>query len=287
MELLQLKYFCSIAEHSSVTAAARALYVSQPALSRALATLETELGIRLFDRAGRTLHLNAAGKYFYQRVSPALRSIDTAARRLQQQAGEADRTAVINLHVTPFGISEMIMAFHEAHPDLKLQFARDRDEEAVFDLSIGAYMSDPGQYSHIHLYRDEMVLAVSVAHPLAGRQRVTPAELSGLPIIAAQPGAFSPYNFIERLYTAHGLEMHIQTTAPSSLTTKTLIEAGQGVSFFPRRQIDSLYKHDLVLLSIDSPHAYDDWYLIWPKGDVLSPAAKTLAAFMQEFYQTY
>ena len=61
MELLQLKYFCSIAEHGSVTAAARALYVSQPALSRSLATLEAELGIRLFDREGRTLHLNAAG----------------------------------------------------------------------------------------------------------------------------------------------------------------------------------------------------------------------------------
>ena len=72
MELLQLRYFCTVAHYQSVTRAAAELMISQPALSKSLRNLETELGVKLFDRTGRGIQLNSTGNYFYREVVSAL-----------------------------------------------------------------------------------------------------------------------------------------------------------------------------------------------------------------------
>ncbi len=68
MELLQLKYFQTVARLEHMTKAAEELHIAQPSLSKTIARLEKDLGVPLFDRQGRQITLNSFGKVFLKRV---------------------------------------------------------------------------------------------------------------------------------------------------------------------------------------------------------------------------
>lgn len=76
MNINQLKYFVVVANQESITKASNILYVSQPAVSKTIKQLEDELDTKLFDRTGRTLKLNRAGKLFYSYVNDSLEELD-------------------------------------------------------------------------------------------------------------------------------------------------------------------------------------------------------------------
>src|ERR1700709_640112 len=79
MELRHLRYFAAIAEEGSFTAAAERLWVAQPGLSTQIRRLETELGVRLFERHTRGVTLTPAGALFLERARVALAAADAAA----------------------------------------------------------------------------------------------------------------------------------------------------------------------------------------------------------------
>ena len=76
MELLQLRYFCTVAQYESITRAAEYYHIPQPAMSQTIARLEKELGIRLFDRKNGRLFLNDKGRIFLASVEKALDELD-------------------------------------------------------------------------------------------------------------------------------------------------------------------------------------------------------------------
>ena len=89
VDLLQLRYFQAVARHQHVSRAAAELHVAQPALSRAIARLEAELGVPLFDRRGRRVRLNRFGAMFLARAERALGELDQGQHELRDAAGLA------------------------------------------------------------------------------------------------------------------------------------------------------------------------------------------------------
>lgn len=85
MELRQLRYFQTTAEIGSITRAAEALYIAQPALSQQIMKLETELGVRLFNRSVRGVATTQAGDTLYRLTKPLLRQADTIAASVREQ----------------------------------------------------------------------------------------------------------------------------------------------------------------------------------------------------------
>ena len=83
MELQQLKYFKSVAEIGKISEAARALFISPPALSTSISRLEKELGVRLFDRTNNQITLNLQGRIFLRYVNQVLTSLDCAKTELR------------------------------------------------------------------------------------------------------------------------------------------------------------------------------------------------------------
>ena len=90
MEIHQLKYFICVAKLESISKAATMLHLSQPALSKSLAKLEDELGVQLFDRLGKRLHLNDRGKLFLKGAERPCRN-SMAQQRRSTQGQEACR----------------------------------------------------------------------------------------------------------------------------------------------------------------------------------------------------
>ena len=109
MELRHLRYFVAVADAGSVSRAATQLRVTQPALSRQIRDLETELGLPLFDRVGRRLQLTAAGETLLARTRDVLR----AAESLREEAGAlaGGATGTLRLGATAQTLESLISAF--------------------------------------------------------------------------------------------------------------------------------------------------------------------------------
>ena len=102
MELLQLRYFLAVAESEHMTNTAKQLHIAQPALTQSIHRLEQELGVSLFERAGRGIRLSPAGAYVRDRVKPAMETLENVARAVQLfhsvDAGPVFRKGDISAH---------------------------------------------------------------------------------------------------------------------------------------------------------------------------------------------
>src|ERR1700754_430210 len=95
MELRHLRYFVAVAEEQHMTRAAARLGIQQPPLSQQIRDLESELGVQLFERAPRSIRLNAAGQLFLQDARRLLAEAQDAVTRVRQAArGESGRIAM-------------------------------------------------------------------------------------------------------------------------------------------------------------------------------------------------
>ena len=99
MELLQLRYFCVVAKHQNMTKAAAELMISQPALSKTIASLEKELGTPLFVRRNRSIFLNRAGEILYQKIDQSINLIDDTVSEIRELSNE------------PFGNVRLLVRF--------------------------------------------------------------------------------------------------------------------------------------------------------------------------------
>lgn len=97
MDLTQLHQFITVAECQNVSQAAHKLFITQPALSRSISRLETELEVQLFDRKSNALLLNENGKVFLQHVSAGLDSINAGIYAVRQK--NASRRVLVSNYI--------------------------------------------------------------------------------------------------------------------------------------------------------------------------------------------
>lgn len=128
MELLQLKYFLAVAESEHMTNTAKQLHIAQPALTQSIHRLEQELGVSLFERAGRGIHLSPAGAYVRDRVKPAMETLENVARDVQLfQQGEQGVVRV-GVHAASGVAIDGIAAYSELNPHVSFEITQDERE---------------------------------------------------------------------------------------------------------------------------------------------------------------
>lgn len=128
MELLQLKYFLAVAESEHMTNTAKQLHIAQPALTQSIHRLEQELGVSLFERAGRGIRLSPAGAYVRDRVKPAMETLENVARDVQLfQRGEQGVVRV-GVHAASGVAIDGIAAYSELNPHVSFEITQDERE---------------------------------------------------------------------------------------------------------------------------------------------------------------
>ena len=172
MEIHQLKYFICVAKLESISKAATMLHLSQPALSKSLAKLEDELGVQLFDRLGKRLHLNDRGKLFLKGAEKALQELDGAAASVNAGTGSLQGS----LSVGVFGVQDSaiscVQRFMQANRQTHVMLdARQRSitVRSVREFDMVFYPEGPafGGIAGIPYARNRVRLAVPASHPLA------------------------------------------------------------------------------------------------------------------------
>lgn len=184
VELEQLRQLDAIAREGTMSAAARVLHISQPALSRSLGRLETELGQSLFDRAGRRLVLNDAGRVALEHARQLLRDEQIMRNALEDQAR---RTRALRVGtVAPAPLWRLTALMTERFPELVLtsRMLPGTEVEAGvlgggLDLGITLRPVAQPMARSGPLMVENLSVVLPVGHPLAMRRSVGAAELDG------------------------------------------------------------------------------------------------------------
>lgn len=184
-----MRYFVAVAEERSFTRAAARLGIAGPALSRAIRNLETELGVRLFERSTRVVELTEPGTVLLTHARPALEALDAAARRAVR-ASAPHRSLLLAVKAdNDGGLLEDILAATAAEPDaepvaVRLCSWREHTQLLRAGEADAALMFEPYDPAGIDadvVAVEPRVVALPAGHALAGASRVRLADLGLAP----------------------------------------------------------------------------------------------------------
>jgi DNA-binding transcriptional LysR family regulator len=279
MDLLQLRYFQAVARRQHLTRAAADLLVAQPSLSRTIARLEADLGVPLFERTGRRLHLNRFGDLFLAHVDRVLKELEDARVELTDAAGEERGTVAVAAE-TLRPVTDLVARFRAQAPEVTLRLYQATATAMGAQLRNGdidlALASQPLVGSNLQaeeLFSEEVLLAVPLAHPLARRRRkVAIAELVDEAFVTTRPGQWQR-SLLDQLFAHTGRTPVIACEGDEPPTIRALIAAGVGIGLLPTVSRTTTDHPSVGWLHLDAEAARRTLRLYWRRDAYLSGAA--------------
>lgn len=292
MELLQLKYFKTVAEIGKISEAAQALFISAPALSTSISRLEKELDTKLFDRTNNRIILNRQGHILLRYVNQVFSSLECAKTELQQSAMlRGHNVSIASVASTQW--VDMVTAFSQEHPRFTLQctgvtrlelvssgFSSQHSFLLASEDDVPSGFADKMESQF--LFEDHPVLMVHKDHPLAKEKAV---DLSCL----REETIFLPlqdyplHDHLVQLFAACGLPFPAGN-AYSHLATQQMAAKGLGVAFATSH---TALANPQVLRYVPIANDYQPWVnrIYWRKNQTFTRDEQTFRDFIEKYYQ--
>ncbi|MFC3798973.1 LysR family transcriptional regulator [Cohnella sp. GCM10012308] len=292
MEWQQIEYFIAVAKSQHMTNAAKQLSVTQPALSRSIATLEKEVGVELFERRGRNLALNRFGQLFLERAQNALMEIDKAKQEIANQINPWSGVLSLGFpHIVGAELfPTMLGAFRERYADIRFELNQcSIDELAVrilhndcdFGITTRESVNDAFHWQLIG--KSELYLVVPLHHPWADKSGVRLAELHGEAYVGLKPSCALSYT-VEALLAGAGVEPDTHYRADELDMVAGLVSAGFGVSLLPKTL--GIRNYPMAWVQVNDPACELTVGVVWKKNRQLTPVCEVFLEFIRERYRT-
>jgi DNA-binding transcriptional LysR family regulator len=294
MELRQFTYFVAVATFGSYHAAAESLHVAQPGLWQQIHGLQRELGIALFERAGRGVQLTHAGAMLLE----SARRVLAEESRLRAVAEDlrSGRTGVVAVacytpHLERF-LAPVLGRFERAHPEVRVEiheFAANRGGvdaiagsmaelmDSKVDIALGP--RHPTGVEGFKVDESRVVALVAHDHPWAQCTRITIAELRDQPLLLMSSRESFSRSAIERACHGAGFEPTVKLASASSLALARLAEQGIGVALIPDSLVPLDFKGTLLHFAGAGDLMRREVWFCWREGSLTSPG---VIAFVNE-----
>lgn len=294
MELRQLTYFIAVVTSGSYRAAAENLHVAQPALWRQVQSLQRELGVTLFERAGRGVRLTRAGTLL---LEPAQRVLaQTSQFRAAAEDLRSGRTGVVAIacytpHLERF-LAPVIGRFERAHPEVRVEiheFAATRGGVTAIagsmaellggsvDIALGP--RHPTGVEGFKVDESTVVALVAPDHAWATRSEIHIAELRDQPLLLVASRESFSRSAIAHACHAAGFEPTVKLDSASSLALVRLAEQGVGVAVVPDALAPSDFRGRLLHIAGAGDILRRETWFCWRAGALTSPS---VVAFVEE-----
>lgn len=290
--LRQLQYFVAVADHGAFGLAARALAVSQPSLSKQLATMEGELGVTLFERTSRRVKLTSAG----QTLLPRARVILQEVREFRAVARGAiglfgDKLAIgvlpsIGAYFMPIANRRL----HRLYPQLRLAVREGSTvqllallKEGRLDAVVGTPTNDPDVVSRL-LFTENLWACAAPDDPLsAASGPITLRDLADKPLLSLSAD-YRLAQIVERLAEEAGTHVSRDYQGASLDAVRQMAVMGAGVAVLPSLYAlaEAVRDPNFVLRRIDHPMAAHDIALHWRRASPLETDCTVLARHLIE-----
>ena len=277
MDLSALRAFRSVAENRSFSEAAMELHLTQPAVSKRIATLEQQLQQRLFDRTGKQVRLTEAGDILLEAARQILQTSETAEdqiRSLGQQVRGRLRIATshhVGIHRLPEPLKRFTRAYPEVELDLRFmdselaaaEVRQGRVELAVATLPVQALAGLESQL----IWEDQLLVVIQAEHPLLMQKSVSVRELRQHPAVLPARGTITRQVVDTLLGDEQAIRIALETNYLE--TIRVMVAVGLGWSVLPATMLNT----DIAELSVNHKKLNRSLGLIRAPQHTLSVAA--------------
>ena len=287
MDIAALQAFVAIADTGSFSRAAHALFLTQPAISKRIATLEIELGTPLFDRIGRGVQLSPAGFALLDQARRILNEVAEAKRRI---AGLSEQikgplTLGTSYHIGLHRLQPALKAFNQQHPEVHLDLRFMDSEAAALAVETGqlelAFVTLPSRPAASlqcdTLWNDVLEVVVGHDHVLADNQNTSIDALTHYPAILPVAGTTTREIILAGLAPIRDRLM-IGTETNYLDVIKMLVSIGLGWSVLPHTLIDA----ELKVVQIDGVRIQRQLGCVTHASRTLSNAAQAMIAIVKQ-----
>ena len=288
----KLVYFASVVEHGSLNKAARALKISQPAMSTSMDRLEAALGLQLLDRGRLGIIPTNYGEILYCHARLIREEIELARRDLlNARDGHIESIRVGALPSLAAGIVPIALArWYELHPEGKLQIV----ENAQFDLLTGLLRRDYDfviGYTEVFdlldglrqkvLFRDILCVIVRPGHPLARRENLTWTDLMKFPWIS--PTSRRSHTVLHHVMSTLNVGPPAQITVCGSVSlAKSLVAASDHIALLPQHAARSeLQGERLLWLPFQDPVLHRNIAVFFREGYTMNQQQRDLISIIR------
>jgi DNA-binding transcriptional LysR family regulator len=264
LDLRRLRIFSAVAEGGSFTAAASALFLSQPAVSQQMAILEREAGVPLLERLPRGIRLTPAGQMLADRTGRLLAEMDKLEDELRHFGAVARE---VHLGAFPTAGADLvplaIRAFRERHPDVRIVLTPAHANDVVAQLhssriAVGlvwdydfAPQAPDAAFDRVELLADPLRVVLPADHPAAGEREIALRDLAEEPwIIRAHRPPYA--QAFEQMCRIAGFEPQVAFRTDNYQAIQGLVAAGAGIGLVPRLSLTPR-RGDVVAVPMAAP----------------------------------
>lgn len=287
-----------VAKDGTFSAAAKHLYISQPSLSQCIKKVETELGVRLFDRSQTPLALTTAGEIYVRQAKEILRIQQALVQEVADLSELRTGSLTIGSSRTRSAcfLIDPLVAFHRQYPGIQLAIkeapVRTLEEYAAagtVDFALLYDSSMRADFDSVELCRERTMLALPKSHPLArayaeddvqGFPRISFAAMDGEPFIRLQPRR-QMAEVYDKLCKDSGAEPHVIFEANSIIEASELCAAGLGATLVTDMLVQSWrWKEQAFFFELEEEVEERHLMAVYSRQRQLSLAAQRFIDFL-------
>ena len=250
MDLSAYKAFIAVSEYGTFSKAADVLYITQPAVSKRIALLEDQLGSQLFDRIGKRVMLNEAGRALLPIAQRIMQELQESQRVIDNLKGQVSGrlSLVTSHHIGLRRLPDILKQYAEDYPQVRLDLAFMDSENACHKIEQGNYelgvvtlpLSKSNRLKLTPLWNDPLTIAVAPDHPLvqiANNKPITLNKLAKHSAILPAVGTYTRTVIEKPIIQKHGaLDVILETNYLE--TIRMMVSIGLGWSALPRAMLD-------------------------------------------------
>lgn len=281
MDILEMTYFRDAANLENFSLVAKKHFVAQSSVSRAIAKLENELGVKLFIRKGNAVALSEYGKLLLFEVEEALAHIDAAVQSISARRSKIVRVSTLA------GASAAVpamAAFRKAHPEIELQFPSRLNTDYAPDIWLSTKpVENPENYKYLELFSERYVIALPKDSPKAAKDSLLIEDLRGIPLVGLGFGS-ELYRRLLPYFEKHHYHPIFIAQSSNPTTVCDYVRYGFGISIFPERSWARVVGDGIAVRPFSDIELRRSIYLYWKKSVPLTPAVREFIDFFGAYY---
>ena len=288
MTLNQLMYFYEAARLQHFNQAAEKLHISEPSLSRSINSLESELGVVLFERTGRNVVLTKTGDVFFEHAEKILNEIHLAERKMQQLSGTGGHIDLA--YVAPLAdsfIPNVCRAFllEEKNKEVTFNFHQGVTPKNIeglksgnFDIIFGSFVKDEPNIKFIPILQQELVAIVPKGHPLELCETVDAAVFAEYPVLNYTRGS-GLGRLTHDFFMQNKIQPEFICESPDENGIASLVAANFGIALVA--DVDSIHRDDVIIKKLSNEYSVSHTvYMAYMKGRYQMPAVKRMIDYI-------
>ncbi|MDY3051955.1 MAG: LysR family transcriptional regulator [Ndongobacter sp.] len=295
MNLQHLRYFLILAERKNYQMAADELFITQPALTKAMQKLEEELEVPLFEKTGKENRLTKFGLLFYKYAKDCLSSLDEGLVQLKMLSQESEARLRIGA-IYSCATQCVPISFHHFsinYPDAEFTCRQSSSDSIIQSLADGScnlgFISDSPlltqhpEISRIKLFAHRAMLAVPEDHPLAGQSSTVYSAIAD-EVFVQYTEDCGNYTALKNELQTYGLEMpkRISVRCDSEDTVLSAVQKGLGVGFVSDTNFNR--QQHIHYVNIDDIYLYFPVYLAWNTNVLTTPIVQSYKNYVLRAY---